>query len=123
MNIYVAHSSSFDYQNELYQPLRQSILNGMCSLVLPHENTVDQFDSKTFLEEKADLLIAEVSYPSIGLGIELGWANMFDVPIIALYKKGMKVSGAVKVVTERIFEYESEEGLIDRIRRELNKEY
>lgn len=32
-----------------------------------------------------DLMIAEVSLPATGLGIELGWAKAFKVPILCMY--------------------------------------
>ncbi len=72
MKIYIAHSRNFDFQNELYKPIRQSPLNNEHSFVLPHENSDEPFNSKEYLEDKADLLIAEVSDPATGLGIELG---------------------------------------------------
>lgn len=75
MKIYVAHSSGYDYQNELYSPIRNSTLNTKHQITLPHENSIEQFNSKEFLK-KCNLVIADVSYPSTGLGIELGWANI-----------------------------------------------
>jgi hypothetical protein len=67
MNIYIAHSRSYDFRNELYIPIRNSILNEKYNFVLPHENSDKLFDSKRFFELDCDILIAEVSYPSLGL--------------------------------------------------------
>ena len=36
--------------------------------------------------EEADIIIAEASFPSIGLGIELQIAEMKNIPIILIYK-------------------------------------
>lgn len=40
----------------------------------------------------SDLLIAEVSTPSLGIGMEMGLAAVNGIPIILLYKSGSEVS-------------------------------
>lgn len=119
MKIYVTHSTSFDFKNELYKPLRESELNKLHEIILPHENTNSQFSSKEFMKA-CNLIFAEVSYPSTGQGIELGWANMVNVPIVCFYKKGMKYSGAIKAVCNDFLEYEDEKDLIKKITEFLN---
>ncbi|HBU27646.1 TPA: hypothetical protein DEB00_00840 [Candidatus Uhrbacteria bacterium] len=119
MNIYVAHSRAFDFAQDLYRPLRESSLNEEYTFVLPHETSDDPFPSKTFLVEKADVMIAEVSFPSTGLGIELGWADAYNVPIIAIYKKSEKPSGSVQAVTDRLIAYETNEELIQEMQKQL----
>jgi hypothetical protein len=47
-------------------------------------------------------MIAEVSRKSFGLGIELGWANVFEVPIISLCINGNKLSNSVKFLSQEI---------------------
>jgi 2'-deoxynucleoside 5'-phosphate N-hydrolase len=37
--------------------------------------------------EKADLLIAEVSTPSLGVGYELAAAEQFDIPCLCLFRR------------------------------------
>jgi len=120
MKIYVAHSNSFDYKKELYEPIRKSDINNKYEIILPHEVTTEQFNSKRVLK-KCNLVIAEVSYPSTGQGIELGWANMYDVPIVCYYKKGTKPSGALKVVSDEIFQYDSPKDLIQQINKYISK--
>lgn len=120
MKIYVAHSSSFDYANELYKPLRESDLNNQHEIALPHEISTDQFDSETYLKT-CDLVIAEVSYPSTGQGIELGWAAYLKVPILCIYKSGTKPSGALKVVTSDFIEYSDSSDMIAKLIDFLNK--
>ena len=70
MKIYVGHSSSFDYRAELYHPLAELNLTG-CEFVFPHVASESPTNSKEHMQA-IDLMIAEVSYPSIGLGIEIG---------------------------------------------------
>ncbi len=115
MNIYVAHSTSFDFKSELYQPLKNSTLANRHNFVFPHENSLELFDSKSFLENKCDLMIAEVSYPSTGVGIELGWANAFGVKVLAIHKKGMIPSSSVKAVTRKLIEYSSANDLVTKL--------
>jgi len=114
MKIYVTHSSGFDYQNELYQPLRKSELNKLHEITLPHEHTTDQFNSKDYMKE-CNLILAEVSYPSTGQGIELGWANLYKVPIVCLYKEGTKPSGSLKVISNSFIEYENNQDMIQKL--------
>lgn len=115
MNIYVAHSRSIDFENDLYLPIRQSVLNTEHTFVLPHENSAEPFESKIYLKNVADLMIAEVSDASIGLGIELGWANIYKVPIVCIYRKGSKISGSLKVVSNVFEEYTNSVDLIATI--------
>jgi hypothetical protein len=104
MQIYVAHSTNFDYKKELYEPLRGSELFQQHQFVLPHEHSGDPFNSKEFLRS-CDLLVAEVSFASTGMGIELGWADLIGVPIICFYRTGSVVSGSLKSLTKNILEY------------------
>ncbi|MDD2871536.1 MAG: hypothetical protein PHS49_06105 [Candidatus Gracilibacteria bacterium] len=115
MKIYVAYSSNGDYLNELYKAITNSFLNNKYSFYFPHINTDEQFESKSFFEKDCDLVIADVSSSSIGTGIELGWANIFGVPIICMYKKGSKVSGSLKVVCDKFIEYSNIEEMINGI--------
>jgi len=115
MKIYVAHSTKYDYKKELYDFIRKSELNLIHGFILPHENSQELFNSKDLFENGCDLVIAEVSLPSIGMGIELGWANMKHIPIICFYKKGSVVSSSLKAVTDKIIEYENEKDFISKL--------
>ena len=89
MKIYVGHSRNFDFKKELYEPLRKL----PCEFIFPHEKSDKQFNSKDVLKS-CNLMIAEVSFPSIGLGIEIGWADSYGVPIIFVHKNGVKIGRA-----------------------------
>lgn len=71
MKIFVAHSSMFDFINKLYIPLWGSRLNTLHDIFLPQENGHEEVTKE--LIKSCDLVIAEVSMPSTGAGIELGW--------------------------------------------------
>ena len=115
MKIYVAHTRDSDFQNELYKPIKESTLFKEHTFVLPHEMSAGSFNSKEFFKTDCNLVIAEVSYPATGLGIELGWADMLSVPIVCIYRKGSKISTSLKVVAKLILEYEGPADLIEKI--------
>lgn len=118
--IYFAHSTSFDFKNELYSPIRKSNLNSKYQFILPHEKSSDQFNSKELIQT-FDYVFAEVSYPSTGLGIELGWPNRLDIPIVAFYKSGSKISGSMYSLTKNVIEYKDGVDLIEKMEAYLKK--
>ena len=67
------------------------------------------------------MIIADVSKPSTGLGIELGWANVDNVKIYCIYKKGFKYSSFLKAVSDNFYEYSNELELIDIIKRIISE--
>lgn len=66
MKIFVSHSTNYDFDSELYAPLRQSDLAKEHEIILPHENQRD-VNTKDIIKN-CDLVVAEVSYPSTGQG-------------------------------------------------------
>lgn len=121
MKIYVAHSRGFDYKKDLYEPIRHCDLNNAHVFVLPHESSDEPFNSKDYLQNEADLLIAEVSEPATGLGIELGWADAYGVPIVCVYRKGSKISGSLQAVSKNFIEYGDSEELISGIEQVIDQ--
>ncbi len=111
MKIYVAHSSGFDFQKELYSSIKNSAAAQEHTFIFPHENSSEPFNSKDLFENECDLVLAEVSYPSTGLGIELGWAEMLGIPVVCIYKTGSKISNALTKVSKTFLEYGDEQEL------------
>ena len=112
MKIYVGHSTNFDYKNELYKPILESNLVNKYEFVFPHLNK--NFNSKEIIEQ-SDLFIAEVSFPTLGLGIEIGRAEMNNKNILCIYKEGTKISSSLKYVNVDILSYENEIDLVNKI--------
>ena len=113
MKIYISHSSEYDYINKIYNPIKSSDLIQSNIFFLPHEDkTVNTKD----IISKCDLVIAEVSLPSTGQGIELGWADYTKTPILCMYEKGTKISSSLKYITNEFIEYDSVEDMIKKIR-------
>lgn len=113
MKIFVAHSSAFDFRKKLYEPLRASSLNTEHQIFLPQE-TGEEEVTRDLIKE-CDFVIGEVSMPSTGMGIELGWANSFGVPILALYEAGGKRSHSVEYVAKEIIAYSDSAEMIQKI--------
>jgi len=114
MKIYISHSTNFDYQTNLYDPLRANFSN--LDIFFPHEKNNDAVDTKQIIKE-ADMILAEVSYPSTGQGIELGWADTFGIPVICMYRDGTKPSGALRIISTDIISYSSAKDLVEKIQR------
>lgn len=121
MKIYIGHSTEMQYEEELYSPLKESEIIEEHELMLPHDSK-EFFESKSFLREECDLLIAEVSNSSIGLGIELGWADEFEVPVVCVYKESSDPSDALKAVTEKTFEYSDRDELVEIVKNVVEEE-
>lgn len=114
MRIYCPHAASFDFKNEWYAPLRELEADGH-TLIFPHEN--DEFaDTKELIRTGVDLVLAEVSYPSTGLGIELGWADAFDVPRLLYCKKEVTPSWSLAALHCETCYYDTTEGLLSDLR-------
>lgn len=106
MIIYISHSSSFDYRTKLYMPIKEIFRTSSHSLIFPHEKNKKQYPSKMlFQKHKCDLIIGEVSYPSTGQGIELGWADAYQIPIIGINKIDHPISSSLSTVISELIQY------------------
>jgi len=113
MKIYLAHANSYDYQARLYSPIRTSVLNESHEFFLPHE--AGRKENTKVMMKDFDLVLAEVSVPATGLGIELGRADIFRIPILCLYEKGAKISNSLKYVTTEFIEYDGAADMLQKL--------
>lgn len=118
MKVFLAHASDFDFRNKLYTPIRASALNTEYEFILPQENGKEEITKETIRGAKA--FIADVSRPSTGAGIEMGWADAYSVPIICIYEKGSAVSSSVDYVARARIEYDSPRNLIAQLTEALS---
>ena len=116
MKIYISHSSDSDYRNGLYKPIRASRLNSQHEIFLPHEQ--EHKNTKTVIES-SEIVIAEVSFPSTGEGIELGWANSAGVPVVCVHQMEAKLSRSLEAVSKSFLAYSDPEDLINKIEEAL----
>jgi len=120
MNIYISHSSGYDYENELYEPIKKSELSAIHHFFLLHEPENIDVDATDELRQ-TDVLVAEASLPSTGQGIELGQAYDAGVPIICFYKIGARPSGSLRFVTDKVVEYRDIHDLFAKLQAELEQ--
>jgi hypothetical protein len=117
MKIFIAHSSSYDFKNNLYIPLRKSKLNTKHIILLPQEKRKEIITKEII--RSCDVLIADVSLPSTGAGIELGWADVFKIPIIYIYKKGSEYSPSLYKLSRKFIAYINPQDLLNKLDKEL----
>jgi hypothetical protein len=101
---YVSHATATDYRAELYAPLRASELARRYQLVLPHEHRDAPRHTRELVRGCA-LVLAEVSAPATGQGIELGWADAFGVPVLAVHRADAPVSRSVALIARAVVAY------------------
>ena len=96
---FISHPSS-GHENT---PVFYSAINDFAAehskvkMILPHGRDQKIHHTKEDIES-SDLIVAEVSIPSTGSGIELGWANAAGKPIIAFHQGTQVISPSVQFV-------------------------
>ncbi len=120
MKIQISHLKNYDFVTEIYTPIKTSGLREEHEFILPHETPETKINSKETLKT-VDLLIAEVSYPATGQGIELWFANIYDKPILCLYKKWFAIAGSLKYISNDIREYSNSEEFLNIIQEKIEQ--
>jgi len=116
--IYLIHSGSYDYEKELYNPIEKSELAKKYEFIFPERGK--EINSKRRIKDSF-AIIAEVSQHKIGVGIEIGWADSFNIPLICIYKEGSTPSGSLKFICDKFIEYENSEEIADKLKKELEE--
>ena len=119
MRIYLGHSRSFDYEADLYNPIKQNLELSKLGIILPHDGETS-YNSPDFYKN-LDLFIAAVSYPATGLGVELGWAYDAKVPIVCISRSDAKVSGSLSVLTNEFYRYNNSSELVELVKEIIAK--
>ena len=66
-------------------------------------------------------MLAEISFPSEGRAIEMGWANAYGIPILSIHRRGAKYSGSIHAICEDFIEYQNIEGILDTIEESIRR--
>ncbi len=114
MKIYFCHSKNFNFIDEFYTPIKGSALYEKYECIFPHEDPSTTIKSKDIIRT-SDLIVAEVSHQATGMGIELGWADAFNVPIICIYRTGSKISGSLRFISQNILGYSDSNDLVKKL--------
>ena len=120
MKIYLVHSSKYNFREELYKPLQNSDLNKKHEIIYLYDRT-DEPGSTKDLIKSCDLVVAEVSANSIACGIEIGWADSLDIPIIFIHKSDIEPSKFLPLLSTNIISYVGSEDLVDSLKKMIGK--
>lgn len=121
MNIYISHARRTNYEKELYRPIKNSDLVKTHQFIFSYDGKQEINTEELFRSKGCDLMIAEVSIPATGLGIELGYAKILGIPVICVYKKGSDISRSLKYITNKMIEYNDSNDLIEKMAKGLNE--
>jgi hypothetical protein len=112
--IYCVHSSAFNFIDEFYKPIQNSASFKKHQFAFPHASGAEPIHSKSVIKA-CDLVLAEVSHVSTGMGIEIGWADAAGKPILAIHRNGTTISRSIKLVATEVFSYASLDDVMDRL--------
>lgn len=98
----------------MYRAIRSSAFFSKHTCILPYEKSAIPKESKSIIKS-CDLVVAEVSYPGTGLGIELGWAEGFGKRIICIYKYDYHIAESLKYVSEDYISYNDFHELLEKL--------
>ena len=73
--------------------------------------------------DNADLLIAELTTKSIGVGIEIGYAAAKKKPVFYIRKKGADYSTTASGCSTTVIEYENVSDLLEKIKEKLTLQF
>lgn len=105
MNIYVVLSNKFDFITKLYEPIKNAKILSNHNFFFPYDE-INKLEKTKEMLANYDLVIVEVSLPATGLGIELGWADDSNTPILCIYEKGVTFNSSLKFITNNFIEYD-----------------
>lgn len=95
LNVYFSGSSSeFDTRKELYSEIIRSINLLGSKLTYDWTNDKEKLKPSEIFEKasegikNADVVVAEISFPSIGVGQQIGLALSWKIPVISLHQLG-----------------------------------
>lgn len=117
--IYFAHSKDFPFESDIYEPIRKSPLFKQYHFIFPHAGgkVADSWESI----QSCDLLLAEVSLPATGMGIEIGWADVLEKPIIAFHQESKNPGKGISFVAKEVIAYSSVSDFIQKLTRVLQQ--
>ena len=113
--IYVGHSRDpkYQYRLTLYAPLKA--LLQVHQVYFPHEQDGPPSINSEELLPKCQLMIAEVSYPSTGLGLELAWARTAKILVLCIHLTDCPPSSSVTSLFPHLLAYADEADLCEKI--------
>lgn len=121
MNIYIGNQSE-DYKKRLTDALLNSSMAKKHNFIFSENREHGQFDPKECLQS-CEIMVADVSHPTILLGIEMGWADNYDVAIICVCSKGTAISSHLTRMSKDIIIYTDTEDLVEELEWMIETKY
>ena len=118
MKIIITHSSDLDFESILYNPIENAGFWHDHQILLPQRTGLREQITQEMIRD-ADLVLCEVSLPSTGQGIEIGWATLYETPIVCFHHMDAHPSGALQFVCEEFFTYKDDVDMVEKISRYL----
>jgi len=87
----------------------------------PHDD--NRIISTKSIIKDFDLFIADIFFASTGQGIELGWTDYCNKPILCIFRKGSKISSSLKLITNNFIEYSDNSDLAQKTEKFMIKNY
>jgi hypothetical protein len=113
LKIYFSHASDSSFARAISNALKSG---KDFDIIFPHERSSEPCSIRPLLETGAiDLVLAEVSCPSTGQGIELAWADAANISIICVYEHTQKPSSSLAMIRTRVMPYRNTEEVLDLI--------
>ncbi|MBI4163505.1 MAG: hypothetical protein HY512_01465 [Candidatus Aenigmarchaeota archaeon] len=116
--VFVAAPFTENFENDFLLKIESVLKQLNFDPIVPHKFVVDDGDgvkesvARDFdLLDKSDILLAEVSKPSHGVGMEIMYAHQKGKKIIFVKKKGTRVSSMAIMHAHEIIEYENQDDL------------
>jgi nucleoside 2-deoxyribosyltransferase len=128
-------ASDLQRVRKLYEALASVCERQGCTAYLPHRNTDPEtaasLSTESVVEQdiakmsEADVILAYLGEPSLGVGAEIAMAVQQGKHILALYESSRKVSRFIKGLLSkypksRVYEFDTEEAAFSWVGTELN---
>lgn len=115
-NIYIAHLKQSNYVEELYEPLKNSLLAKKFNFIFPNEDVDTTIDSREAIKS-CKYMIAEVSQPSIKLGMDIEYARNNGVEVICIFKRGYNPASCLKQASKVFIQYEHSDDFVKKLEK------
>lgn len=122
--IFLAAPFTFNFESGFLDDVEELLINLGHSVTVPHdfarddvtdEELREKVKNDLYMVESSDILLAEVTNPSHGVGMEILHANKLGKRIILLTRSGTKISSMVRVHGHEIIEYSNFEDLKQKL--------
>ncbi len=121
--IYIIGETKHEEQREFLAKISEKFVENEYAIYMPHQHVKDEaeLDAKRYYAthmrflKSSCMVVADVSFPSLKLGIELEKANSLRIPIAIMFKKNSRVEELLKgmPMVKYVIQYDTESALVE----------